>query len=91
MSKILFLDIDGVLNPKWWEKKGHVDKYGAPFDSKCVANLSKIVAETGVEIVISSSWKCMGLPKLQNMWKERELPGKVIGVIPDILCDEFPF
>lgn len=88
MRKILFLDIDGVLNPKWWERKVSVDKFGCAFDSKCVAYLKKILDETGAEIVISSSWKCMGLADMQNMWKKRSLPGKVVDITPDMMSDE---
>ena len=88
MRKILFLDIDGVLNPKWWVQKPSVDRYGCAFPSKCVANLAKILEETGAEIVVSSSWKGMGLTTLQAMWKDRILPGKVVDVTPDNLNDE---
>ena len=88
MRKILFLDIDGVLNPKWWERKVSVDKFGCAFDSKCVAYLKKILDETGAEIVVSSSWKCMGLADMQNMWKNRSLPGKVVDITPDMMSDE---
>ena len=88
MRKVLFLDIDGVLNPKWWIRKPVVDIYGYDFDAEPVANLEKIIAETGADIVISSSWKCMGLSKLQRMWKDRGLPGKVVDVTPDFMSDE---
>ena len=88
MRKVIFLDIDGVLNPKWWERKMPIDRYGCAFDSIAVSNLEKIIAETEADIVISSSWKCMGLSELQNMWKERILPGKIIGVTPDLMSDE---
>ena len=85
--KILFLDIDGVLNPQWWERKKPSDKYGVPFDPKTVACLEKIIAETGANIVISSSWKNMGLSVVQDMWRERGLPGKVIDITPDYLSE----
>lgn len=64
MNKVIFLDIDGVLNTKWWytqmNRNTPKDKYGYAFDPKAVANLRRIVEETGADIVISSSWKCMG-------------------------------
>ena len=88
MRKILILDIDGVLNPKWWNRKKPVDRYGCGFEPRAIANLCKIVSETNAEIVISSSWKCMGLKELQNMWIDRNLPGKVIDITPDYLSDE---
>ena len=68
MRKILFLDIDGVLNTG-----SHLsqDKYGDGFNPKAVANLAKIVDATGADIVISSSWKFMGLSALEQMWLDR--------------------
>ena len=85
--KVLFLDIDGVLNTALWHRQAdknlEKDQYGYLFDSKSIANLANIIDETGAHIVISSSWKCMGLPKLQKMWVERGLPGKIIDATPD--------
>ena len=45
MRKIIFLDIDGVLNTCWWDRKTPVDKYGYAFDPNAVANLAKIISE----------------------------------------------
>ena len=59
MSKVIFLDIDGVLSPRWWDSNKQSDNYGCLFDAKPVANFAKI-EETGAEIVVSSSWKLMG-------------------------------
>jgi len=92
MHKILFLDIDGVLNTKFWYRKMDDDtprdKWGYVFDPMSVNNLKRIVDETGAKIVISSSWKCVGLPELRKMWKARKLPGKIIDVTPNCMCDE---
>ena len=91
MRKILFLDIDGVLNPRWWENKFDktpIDQFGYAFDAKCVAYLAKIIKETKADIVISSSWKCWGLPALKEMWRNRKLPGQVVDITPDIMSDE---
>ena len=90
--KIIFLDIDGVLNTKWWytqmDRNTPRDKYGYAFDPKAVANLRRVVDETGAGIVISSSWKCMGLSQMEDMWDERNLPGKVVGITPNSVSDE---
>ena len=88
MRKIIFLDIDGVLNPKWWISKKPSDKYGVFFETNAVANLGKIIEETGAEIVVSSSWKNIGLVELQNMWRDRGLPGKLVDITPDYMSDE---
>ena len=64
------------------------DKYGYAFDPRSVANLKKIVDETGADIVISSSWKSFGLSELEDMWQDRGLPGKLIGITPNSVSDE---
>lgn len=92
MKKILFLDIDGVLNTKWWytqmDRNTPRDKYGYAFDPNAVANLKRIIDETGADIVISSSWKSFGLTELIDMWQERNLPGLIIGITPNSVSDE---
>lgn len=92
MKKIVFLDIDGVLNTKWWytqmNRNTPKDKYGYAFDPKAVAYLRRIVEDTGADIVISSMWKCMGLSEMEDMWDERNLPGKIVGITPNTVSDE---
>ena len=92
MRKVIFLDIDGVLNTGWcytqMDRNTPKDKYGYAFDPKSVANLKKILEETGADIVISSSWKSLGLSELEEMWQNRGLPGKLIGITPNSVSDE---
>ena len=92
MNKVIFLDIDGVLNTGWWysqmDRNTPKDKYGYAFDPISVANLKKILDETGAEIVISSSWKSFGLTELETMWHDRGLPGRLIGITPNTVSDE---
>jgi len=77
--KVIFLDIDGVLNviPK------DFDKHGGIFHSSFVKNLERIINETDAKIVISSSWRFSGLSGMIDMWKDRKLPGEVIDVTPN--------
>ena len=74
--KILFLDIDGVLNVY---PQGR-DKYGSKFHSHFEENLKRIIEETGAKIVISSTWRMSGLKVMQEMWKNRNLAGEVIDI-----------
>ena len=93
-SKVLFLDIDGVLNTERQHDRcvnlgaDQVDNFGYAFDPVSVANLERIVNETGADIVISSSWKMWGLDAMQRMWARRDLPGKVIDITPNTESDE---
>lgn len=94
MNKILFLDIDGVLNTERQHDHcveagaAYVDNFGYAFDPVAVANLKKIVDETGADIVISSSWKFWGLSTMQKLWARRDLSGQVIDITPNTVSDE---
>lgn len=75
MNKIIFLDIDGVLNSnQYWKslhekgEKQYPVRMEFELDPKCLRNLKKIVDETGAKIVITSTWK--KLPKKMEMFKE---------------------
>ena len=93
-SKIIFLDFDGVLNTEYhqrllqYEGKAWQDKHGACFDPEAVKQLQTIVDMTHADIVIESSWKYLGLEAMQEMWKDRQLPGRVIGITPSVVSDD---
>lgn len=76
--KIIFLDIDGVLNVCFPAR----DEFGRLFHPELILNLKRIVDATGAKIVITSTWRSAGLPEMQRMWKLRHLPGEVIGITP---------
>ncbi len=95
MKKIIFLDFDGVLNTEHnqnkllYHGKAGKDKHGALFDPEAVAELERIVKETGADIVIESSWKYLGLEAMQQMWKDRNMPGNVIDITPSSASDKW--
>lgn len=78
MKKIIFLDIDGVLNVY---PQGR-DKYGSTFHTHFEDNLQEIIDKTNAKIVISSTWRYSGLKVMQNMWRDRGLAGEVIDITP---------
>lgn len=92
MRKLIFLDIDGVLNTRDWHsrmtKDTPRDEFGWVFDPVAVENLGHIIKETGAAIVISSSWKFLGMAKLREMWKIRNLPGTLLDITPNTVSDE---
>ena len=76
--KVLFLDIDGVLNSSnWFEymqycikndmynralnfieiNDEHIKRKLSMIDDRAIANLNRIVEETGCKAVLSSSWR----------------------------------
>lgn len=88
---IIFLDFDGVMDTAYYDlyltKHGMAekDKFGVVFDPDCVSNLAKIIEKTGADIVVNSTWKYyMSLADFHEMWKYRKLPGKVIGITPNV-------
>ena len=59
------------------------DKYGVVFDPDCIANLRRIIDETGADIVVSSTWKdFMTYKEILEMWEYRKLPGFVTDTTP---------
>ena len=60
--KVIFLDIDGVLNYMdfWYKRRLEFEKtgkFGPSFDEEKIKILSEIVSETGAKIVLSSTWR----------------------------------
>jgi len=94
IERIIFLDIDGVLNPvhymaalgrMWKESSGEIksqDDYGHLFFPHNCEALKKIINETGAKLVISSTWRLAGIDVMKNLWSERDLAGEIIGVTP---------
>lgn len=80
-EKIIFLDIDGVLNVI---PQGR-DEYGAIFHKHFEENIKLIIEKTGAKIVISSTWRISGFPIMKEMWEKRGLTGEVVGITPNFM------
>ena len=91
--KVIFLDIDGVLNceeayrageckyQEWtWEdgRKDHHQK----FCSWSKEWLNKLIEETDAKIVISSTWRMSGIEFMKKVWELEEMKGEIIGITP---------
>lgn len=56
--KIIFLDVDGVLNSIGWMQKNRGKLHGsAEIDPSKVRLLKQIIDETGAKVVLSSTWR----------------------------------
>lgn len=59
--KVIFLDIDGVLNyPSWYSddrNPGNLNGREGDLDPLCIDRVIKICEETSAKVVISSDWK----------------------------------
>ena len=75
--RVVFLDIDGVLAPiRSW------DRYG-DLEAACIQVLNEIVAGTGADVVVSSTWRYgKTVPELQAMLDAVGFKGSVIDKTP---------
>lgn len=94
-DKLVFLDFDGVLNNsefaahQYKNDESAQDSMGLDlFDPKAIEYMNRIIDATGAKIVITSSWRYLGLAKLQKLWKERGLHGEIIGMTSLHVVDE---
>lgn len=93
--KIIFLDLDGVLNTaNYYDRLQHEhlpteDIFGTLFDPKAVEQLSHIIDSTNAKIVISSSWRYSGIANMRAMWKARQLPGEIYDITSLFVADDY--
>jgi hypothetical protein len=91
--KLVFLDIDGVLNDyeRSWRE---VPDYNPEFVPTCVQNFNRIIRETEARIVLSSSWRHlihaghMSLHGFQTLLRSHGVRGELIGWTRPDLCEE---
>lgn len=72
--KVVFLDVDGVLNSNSFEEKLFNEEGVRAFredilDKRCIACLKQIIVKSGAEIVLSSSWR--KIPKARERLVEQ--------------------
>lgn len=65
--KVIFLDIDGVLNDDYTTDSSPEGFTG--IDDGMVENLERIVRKTGAKIVLSSSWRSLWNPNNPESWE----------------------
>lgn len=56
-----------------------------PFDHNAVKQLKRLIDATDADIVVESSWKYLGLDAMKELWKVRNLPGKINDITPSLL------
>lgn len=86
--KIVFLDIDGVLNHSATRHNVSpttTEPLPIPIEPACMARLNRLIAETGAKIVISSSWRLFARwQDLGPALVRHGLVADVIGETPDL-------
>ncbi len=93
--KIIFLDIDGVLNTAENFVEGNLPSNPtmeeinlSMLDERLIKNLNTIIEETGAKVVVSSTWR-MGrsIEELKCLLDKKGFVGEIIGKTP-ILNDD---
>lgn len=89
--KLIFLDIDGVLNSHdWYERRpSRGDRPIDEIDPDAAARVQRLCDETGAQIVVSSTWRLLyKLPRLREVLGAKGLRAPLIGVTPRLPQDE---
>ncbi|MCG8576836.1 MAG: HAD domain-containing protein [Flavobacteriales bacterium] len=86
--RLLFLDIDGVLNSDLWYKSEQCKKQQEPlnhFDPKNVSILNNLVKKTEAKVVITSTWRNNHSQEdLKQILKAAGLKIEIVGFTPDL-------
>jgi len=97
--KLIFLDIDGVLNcenayrageckyQEWTCEDGKKDHYQR-FCSWNKDWLNRLISEIGAKIIISSTWRHSGIEFMRKVWEMEEMHGEIIGITPNLRSTE---
>lgn len=88
--KVVFLDIDGVLNHCGTRMAAATESEPLPIPiaPECMTRLNRLVAEIGAQIVISSSWRLFARwQDLGPALVRHGLVGDVIGETPNLVKD----
>jgi hypothetical protein len=93
--KLIFLDIDGVLNcenayrrgecqyQEWIWEDGRKDHYQR-FCKRSKDLLNQLIDATEAKIVISSSWRTSGIEFMKKVWELEDMHGEIIGITPSM-------
>ncbi len=86
LMKVVFLEVDGVLNcgPRWKELRRVVNTAGGRLDPDAVKRLKRLVDTTDARIVVSSMWRLGCMAQLTSYLQRHGIGhGRVIGKTPD--------
>lgn len=97
MGKIVFLDIDGVLNSSFWNEAHQKEiSDGTLIDEGKIKLLAQLIKRTNAEIILHSGWRFWfdsettplrpESEKLVNMLADEGL--KISGMTPDLTTEE---
>lgn len=91
--RVIFLDVDGVLNNHEWQRRALEARSSGPpwqrrsmarfIDPAAVARLNGLVERSGAEVVLSSSWRLhYGVGQMQAMLESAGFQARLSGRTP---------
>lgn len=84
--KIVFLDVDGVLNSPDFQIHRYQRGPGRhPIDPECVAHLNALTSQTQARIVVSSTWRTMGLTAIRRVLRAHGVVAPIVGCTPSLV------
>ncbi len=98
LDKIIFLDIDGVLNSEKaylrgdckyveWEWEDGTKEHHQSFCPVSKLYINHLIKITEAKVVISSTWRRSGLDFMKKVWEIEEMAGEIIGITPSFRGD----
>ncbi len=79
MSKIIFLDFDGVLNSQLWYVRTKGSRGRDDLDPQAIEFLNNLIEKTGAEVVVTSTWRLnRTAEELQDILNRNGFKGTVI-------------
>ena len=97
MNNVIFLDVDGVLNSKFWDDEHQREiSEGKNVDIYAVKLFSKLVKKTDAKVILHSGWRFWFDDELKPKRPEAEFLANVMakenvvisGVTPDLTTEE---
>jgi len=86
--KIIFLDIDGVLNSDIWQKTDNYKQQESPekwFDPNAVSLFNKLIDETKAKVVLTSTWRLeYSLEEMRKIFSKVKIKCDLIDFTPDL-------
>lgn len=76
--KVLMLDVDGVFRILPSRRKG-----GIIVGAQCVAAINRLIKQTGLKLVLSSTWRSGGLARAQDRLFEWGIQHRIYGITHD--------
>ena len=81
--RVIFLDIDGVLNALPFLEGRDGTDWSRMIDPSAVARLNTLVQRSGAKVVISSSWRChLSLARIEALLRAQGFEGEILGATP---------